>query len=74
MPYEKIWPSKRRVTPLVSLVQIASLATFRADTGILVKEPIEGQDPIILQILFDCCIKKNRNPILRHEHAGKLFS
>jgi hypothetical protein len=73
MPYEKIRPSKRCVTPFVSLVQIASLATFWADTWILVKEPIEGQDLIISQILF-VALRKNRDPILRYEHAGKLFS
>ena len=61
MPYEEVWPSKRCVTPFVSLVQIPSLATFRADTGILVKEPIEGQDLIISQLLVDCCTKMNRS-------------
>ena len=60
MPYEGICPSKRCVTPFVFLVQIPSLATFRADTGILVREPIESRDLIIAQILVDCCIKTMR--------------
>ena len=61
MPYEEVWPSKRYVTPFVSLVQIPSFATFRADTWVLVKELIEGQDLPISQMLVDCCTKMTRS-------------